>query len=180
MNALLTLNRMRPALARSFCASSSSDAQVRITSLLEAALKPVNLEVLDTSGGCGAMYSIKVESTAFQVDDRRRPTLTLRDSSTRPTHVYTFHMTFVHSFTRSFVTPRTPRTGKDAGGSTQDGQGRYCGRDQEHTRPHGGHQGGQDGLGLGYRRCRRVQCTASSLSLLRPLFQVLHIIYVHP
>ena len=47
--------------------SSEGSSEGRITDLLTKALSPVHLEVVDTSGGCGAMYSIKVESEMFKV-----------------------------------------------------------------------------------------------------------------
>lgn len=38
---------------------------MRIKSILEAQLSPTLLEVTDTSGGCGAMFNIVVESPQF-------------------------------------------------------------------------------------------------------------------
>jgi BolA-like protein 3 len=58
------LHRVSRSVSRQFCSSTS--AEDRIRTLLTSALKPTKLVVEDTSGGCGAMYSIKVESEMFQ------------------------------------------------------------------------------------------------------------------
>jgi len=72
----LALTRMF-SLGRRICSSAvvrvrnlSSSASVtelesKINSILEAELKPSKLEVKDTSGGCGAMFDIKVSSAMF-------------------------------------------------------------------------------------------------------------------
>lgn len=45
----------------------ATDAEAAVKAKLEAAaaLRPTRVVVTDTSGGCGAMYSIEVESPAF-------------------------------------------------------------------------------------------------------------------
>ena len=42
-------------------------AEARITEILTEKLKPTRLIVKDTSGGCGAMYDINIESPIFKV-----------------------------------------------------------------------------------------------------------------
>ena len=45
--------------------ASVTELESKINSILEAELKPSKLEVKDTSGGCGAMFDIKVSSAMF-------------------------------------------------------------------------------------------------------------------
>ncbi len=44
----------------------STKQEILIKDTLIATLNPSKIEVTDTSGGCGAMYDIKVESPMFQ------------------------------------------------------------------------------------------------------------------
>ena len=44
----------------------STTQETLIKDTLIASLNPSKIEVTDTSGGCGAMYDIKVESPMFQ------------------------------------------------------------------------------------------------------------------
>ena len=53
-------------LQKYFSSNPLNTQESRITLLLESALKPSSLEVKDTSGGCGAMFDIKVTSSLFQ------------------------------------------------------------------------------------------------------------------
>ena len=46
-------------------ATTKKTAEDRIKSILDATFKPTKLVVQDTSGGCGAMFNIEIESTAF-------------------------------------------------------------------------------------------------------------------
>jgi stress-induced morphogen len=50
---------------RTLASVSVTALESKINSILEAELKPSKLEVKDTSGGCGAMFDIKVSSTKF-------------------------------------------------------------------------------------------------------------------
>ena len=47
--------------------SSVTPLEQKITDVLTTVLEPTKLEVVDTSGGCGAMYKIRVESQLFHV-----------------------------------------------------------------------------------------------------------------
>ena len=49
---------------RSFCASNES-MEAKIKSKLEAELNPIELNVYDTSGGCGSFFGIEVKSDKF-------------------------------------------------------------------------------------------------------------------
>ncbi|KAJ1452037.1 bola protein [Pelagophyceae sp. CCMP2097] len=45
---------------------STQPAEVVMKAKLVAALAPTRVDVVDTSGGCGAMYNIEVESAQFK------------------------------------------------------------------------------------------------------------------
>jgi len=45
--------------------SGDTEQEKRIKTILEKEFSPTTLKVEDTSGGCGAMYSIRVESALF-------------------------------------------------------------------------------------------------------------------
>lgn len=52
-------------ISRQFC--SVRGAEVEISRILTEKLQPTKLDVKDTSGGCGSMYDIQIESPLFQV-----------------------------------------------------------------------------------------------------------------
>ena len=48
---------------RYFCSNESIETKIR--SKLEAELEPVELQIFDTSGGCGSFFGIEVKSAKF-------------------------------------------------------------------------------------------------------------------
>ena len=52
-------------IRRQFC--SMGAVELEISRILTEKLQPTKLDVKDTSGGCGAMYDIQIESPLFKV-----------------------------------------------------------------------------------------------------------------
>ena len=48
---------------RYFCANASIESQIR--SKLETELEPTDLQIYDTSGGCGSFFGIEITSAHF-------------------------------------------------------------------------------------------------------------------
>ena len=71
----LTVSRQIPSLSFSgphrafstqFAEDVGNDKASKLHSLLDAALKPRELDVVDVSGGCGASFRVRVVSDAFK------------------------------------------------------------------------------------------------------------------
>jgi stress-induced morphogen len=64
----LAYGQLRLALQRCYSAAvqAETDAEKSIAAKIEAGIKAQSISVADTSGGCGAMYSIEVVSEEFK------------------------------------------------------------------------------------------------------------------